>query len=63
MKTSTAAAMGFLGLLMVMGAVGGMEDPAKMDYFVEQLAVALTGLALMFCATLGVQNSQYWDER
>jgi len=63
MKTSSAAAMGFLGLLMVMGAVGGMEDPTKMDYFVEQLAVALTGLGLMFCATLGLQNSQYWDER
>jgi len=63
MKTSSAALMGILGLLMVMGAVGGMEDPAKANYFAEQLAVALTGLALMFCATLGVQNSPYWDER
>ena len=63
MKTRTAAAMGFLGLLMVFGAVGGMEDPTKANYLLEQLACALVGLALMFCATLGLQNSQYYDER
>jgi drug/metabolite transporter (DMT)-like permease len=63
MKTSTAAAMGFLGVLMVFGAVGGMEDPTKADYFAEQLAIALVGLGLMFCATLGLENSRYWDQR
>ena len=63
MTTKTAAAMGFLGLLLVFGAVGGMEDPTKQDYLIEQLACALVGLALMFSATLGLQNSQYYDER
>jgi hypothetical protein len=63
MTTRTAAAMAFFGLLLTFGAVGGMEDPAKMDYFVEQLAVALVGLLLMFVGTLGLQNSEYYDER
>jgi len=63
MKTSSAAVMGFLGLLMVFGAVGGMEDPTKMDYFVEQLAIAIVGLGMMFCATLALNNSDYYDER
>lgn len=63
MKSNTAAAMAFFGLLLTFGAVGGMEDPAKMDYFVEQLAVALVGLALMFVGTLALNNSEYYDER
>lgn len=63
MKTRTAAAMGFLGLLMVFGAVGGMEDPTKANYFIEQLAVAIVGLGLMFCATLALKDSDYYDER
>ena len=63
MKSNTAAAMAFFGLLLTFGAVGGMEDPAKMDYFLEQLAVALVGLALMFVGTLALNNSEYYDER
>jgi Co/Zn/Cd efflux system component len=63
MKTNTAAAMAFFGLLLTFGAVGGMEDPAKMDYFVEQLIVALVGLLLMFVGTLALNNSEYYDER
>ena len=63
MNTNTAAAVAFLGLLLTFGAVGGMEDPAKMDYFVEQLIVALVGLLLMFVGTLALNNSQYYDER
>lgn len=62
MTTNTAAAMAFFGLLLVFGAVGGMEDPAKMDYFLEQCLVALLGLALMACGVLGLQNSDYFDK-
>jgi hypothetical protein len=63
MTQRVAAAMTMFGFLLMFGAVGGMEDPAKADYFVEQLAVALAGIALAFCGTLGLQNSQYYDER
>ena len=63
MKTNTAAAMAMFGLLLTFGAVGGMEDPDKVDYFVEQLIVALVGLGLMACGVLGLQNSDYYDQR
>jgi hypothetical protein len=55
--------MAIFGLLLVFGSVGGMEDPAKVDYFWEQCLVALLGLGLMACGVLGLQNSDYYDQR
>lgn len=63
MKTRTAAIMALFGLLVTFGAVGGMEDPAKMDYFVEQFLAALVGLLFMWVGVLGLQNSDVHDER
>ena len=63
MTTRTAAAMIFLGFLLTFGAVGGMEDPSKIDSFWQQLLVAVIGLAIAYCGTLGLNNSQYYDER
>jgi hypothetical protein len=40
-----------IGLLLTFGAVGGMEDPAKEAYFLEQCLAALVGLAVMFWGT------------
>ena len=61
MTTKTSVFMFFFGLLLTFGAVGGMEDPTKIQYFGEQIAAALVGLGLMFCATLGMKNSSYYD--
>ena len=63
MNSKTAAVMALFGLLLTFGAVGGMEDPAKMDYFVEQLLAALVGLLFMWVGVLGLQNSEFHDER
>jgi hypothetical protein len=63
MKTRTAAAMAMFGLLLTFGAVGGMEDPAKEAYFIEQIIVAILGLALMACGSLALQNSDHYDQR
>jgi hypothetical protein len=41
----------FGGILMMFGAVGGMEDPTKADYFVEQAVIAFVGV---FFAFIGV---------
>ena len=41
----------FGGLLLMFGAVGGMEDPAKVDYFFQQMIIAIVGV---FFATVGV---------
>jgi 4-hydroxybenzoate polyprenyltransferase len=45
-----------LGLLLVFGAVGGMEDPAKADFFLEQLIVAVAGIVIMFWATVAMNR-------
>ena len=46
-----AAAFIFGGFLLTFGAVGGMDDPTKADYFVEQLVMAVVGLFWMFVGT------------
>jgi hypothetical protein len=51
------------GFLLMFGAVGGMDDPSKADYFLEQCLVALVGMGLAFCGSLALNNSQYYDER
>ena len=42
----------FTGFLLVMGAVGGMEDVAKAEFFLYQLATAFLGLFMMFMAVI-----------
>ena len=49
--TTLAAVFLFGGFLLMFGAVGGMEDPAKEAYFVQQVAAALAG---MFFSLVGV---------
>lgn len=47
-----------LGLILVFGAVGGMDDPTLAEHFVEQMLLATVGLALIFWASQAVdQNS------
>jgi cell division protein FtsW (lipid II flippase) len=45
-----------LGLLMVMGAVGGMDDPTKFDYLLEQTIIAVLGLMLMAWAVRDINR-------
>lgn len=52
-KNVAAVMMGF-GFLLMFGAVGGMEDPSKDAYFMDQLLVALVGIGLGFCGALGL---------
>jgi heme O synthase-like polyprenyltransferase len=45
-----------LGLLLVFGAVGGMDDTTQAAFFVEQLLCAVAGLALMLWATVAMNR-------
>ena len=49
----TKLAMTFIfgGFLLMFGAVGGMEDPTKVDYLFEQMITAFVGV---FFAFIGV---------
>jgi hypothetical protein len=44
------------GLILVLGAVGGMEDPSKADALLLQLGIAVVGLGLMFWGTVAVNR-------
>jgi hypothetical protein len=46
------------GFLLMFGAVGGMEDPAKADYFLEQVVVALAGVFFAFVGTALLPKEQ-----
>ena len=56
-KNVAAVMMGF-GFLLMFGAIGGMEDPSKDAYFMDQLLVALVGIGLGFCGALGLAAAE-----
>ncbi len=58
MSERTAALITFLGFLLTFGAVGGMEDPAKAHLFLEQISVAVLGLALAWVGTLRLSQQR-----
>jgi cell division protein FtsW (lipid II flippase) len=45
-----------LGFLLVFGAVGGMENPDQARYFLEQILVALAGIAVMLWAVRDINR-------
>jgi len=46
-----------LGFLMMFGAVGGMEDPAKADYFLAQLIIAALGMIIAFSGVRAINRT------
>ena len=39
------------GFLLMFGAVGGMDDPSKADYFWAQVATAIVGIMWAYVGT------------
>ena len=56
-----AATFLFGGVLLMFGAVGGMEDPAKEAFFLEQLALAATGIFFAFVGVLLLPQEQDYE--
>lgn len=48
-----------LGLILVFGAVGGMDDPTLADHFGEQMLLAVVGLALMLWASRAINQKHF----
>ena len=46
----------FVGLLIVFGAVGGMDNPEQAAYFVEQIVAAVIGLGLMYSGVKAMER-------
>jgi 4-hydroxybenzoate polyprenyltransferase len=44
------------GLLLTLGAVGGMENPDQAEFFLEQIGLAVLGLILMAWAARDINR-------
>ena len=47
----------FLGILLAMGGVGGTENAVTDLELIQSSMVALVGVLLMWCGTLGIQQN------
>ncbi len=63
MKTNTAMILFFLGLILTMFGVGGVENSIADVELLSSVAVSAVGLLLMWVATVAMRNSNYYDER
>ena len=47
----------FMGILLAMGGVGGTENAVTDLELIQSSMVALVGVLLMWCGTLGIQQN------
>ena len=63
MTTNQSAFVFFSGLLLVLGAVGGVETSVDAEQLTGSLVLAVIGLLVMYAGTLGFRNADYYDGR
>ena len=61
MTTNQSAFVFFSGLLLVLGAVGGVEASVDNEQLTGSLLLAVLGLLGMYAGTLGFRNAHYFD--
>jgi hypothetical protein len=49
-----------LGLLLALGGVGGVEHSVTDIEMLQSLLVAVMGVLVLWCGTLGLRNSKYF---
>jgi len=62
MTTNQSAFVFFAGLLLVLGAVGGVETSVDNEQLTGSLLLAVLGLLAMYAGTLGFRNADYFDK-
>ena len=50
-----------VGLLMTMGAVGGIEVSVTNEDMMSSMVIAIVGLLTMYCGTLGLNRAHMFD--
>ena len=61
MTTKSAMFVFIVGLLMTMGAVGGIEVSTTNEDMMSSMVIAMVGLLTMFCGTLGMNRAHMFD--
>jgi hypothetical protein len=49
-----------VGLLMTIGAVGGIENSVDNSALLASMVVAIVGLLTMYCGVLGLRNADLY---
>jgi hypothetical protein len=63
MTSKIAATLAFMGLILTLLGVGGVESSMTNTELLQALAVSALGLALMAVSTAALNVSEYYDER
>ena len=61
MTTKAAMFVFITGMLMTMGAVGGIEVSESNTDMMSSMVIAIIGLLAMYAGTLGFRNAHYFD--
>jgi SNF family Na+-dependent transporter len=61
MTTKAAMFVFITGLIMTMGAVGGIEVSETNTDMMSSMVIAIIGLLTMYAGTLGFRNAHYFD--
>lgn len=61
MNTKTAGFLIMVGLLVTFGGVGGIETSETDADMLSACIVSIVGLMVMYCGTLGLKGSAYYD--
>lgn len=61
MTTKQAAFVFFAGLILTLGAVGGVETSVDAEQLTGSLLLAVIGLLAMYAGTLGFRNAHLYD--
>ncbi len=61
MTTNQAMFVFIAGLLLTLGAVGGVEASVDAEQLTGSLLLAVLGLLGMYAGTLGFRNASYYD--
>ena len=61
MTTNQSAFVFFAGLLLTLGAVGGIETSVNDEQMLGSMVIAIIGLLTMYAGTLGFRNAHMFD--
>jgi len=61
MTTKGAMFVFIVGLLMTMGAVGGIEQSVTNEDMMSSMVIAIVGLLTMYAGTLGLRRAHMFD--
>jgi uncharacterized membrane protein HdeD (DUF308 family) len=61
MTTNQSAFVFFAGLILTLGAVGGIETSVNDEQMLGSMLLAILGLLSMYAGTLGFRNAHYFD--